>query len=136
MSRRRGYSLVEVILVIVVSGIVLPPILFAFAQVGRTSARPDLLVTASALARERLETLQADKYNPVRGYDYLIAANYPAENPVAGTAAFTRSVAFTDVSAADLSTTQSGSGFRRAVVTVAWSGGAARYTLTALFTDH
>lgn len=135
MGARRGYTLVEVILVVVVVGLAFPSLLAAFAQASRTSARPVLLVTASNLARERIEILAADRFNASRGYSYLVSGNYPDESPVSAFT-MTRSVAFTDVSPADLSTVQSASGYRKAVVTVRWAGGSSSLSLSTVFTDH
>lgn len=135
MRRRAGYTLTEVILVIVVAGLALPPLMAVFAGMSRDSARPDLLLVASSLAREKMEIIAADKFNTSRGYAYLVSANYPAENPVPGFT-LTRSVAFTDVSSADLSTAESGSGFRKVVVTVRWNYDASSLNLSSVFTDH
>ena len=82
-----------------------------------------------------MEILAADKFNPARGYAYLVAGNYPAESPVSGFT-MTRSVAFTDVASGDLATVQAGSGFRKAVVTVRWNHDASSLILSGVFTDH
>lgn len=133
--RRRGWTLVELVVMITVAGLTLPYLAWVFARMAETSARPDLQTVAANLAREKLEILAADKFNASRGYAYLAAANYPAESPVSDST-MTRSVAFTDVSAADLSTAQSGSGCRKAVVTVTWAGGAQSLALSMVFTLH
>lgn len=133
--RRGAYALIELVVVITLLGLSLPYFMTLFAEASRTSARPDLQVIALNLAREKMETLSADKHNPARGYAYLTAANYPDESPVSGFL-MSRSVAFTDVSGSDLSTAQAGSGFRKAVVTVSWEGGAERARLSAVFTRH
>ena len=133
--RARGYTLVELVLVVVVAGLALPPLLGVFAQTGLASARPDLHTVAISLAREKMEILAADKFNPARGYAYLVSGNYPAESPVSGFL-FSRTVAFTDVASSNLSSSQAGSGFRKAVVTVSWQGGAASVELNGIFTDH
>ena len=135
MRRRGGYTLAEVIFVIVVAGLALPPLMVVFAGMSRESARPDLLLVASSLAREKMELIAADKFNTGRGYAYLVSGNYPAENPVSGFT-MTRSVAFTDVSSADLSTAQPGSGYRKVVVTVRWNYDASSLSLSGVFTDH
>ena len=135
LERRPAYVLVELIVMVTLIGLSIPFFMALFAEAGRTSARPDLEAVAQNLAREKLEILSADKHNPSRGYAYLVSANYPAESPVTGFL-MGRSVAFTDVSSADLSTVQSGSGFRKAVVTVSWQGGAETATLSTVFTRH
>ena len=115
MRRRAGYTLVEVILVVVVAGIAMPPLMAVFAEMSHKSARPDLLLIATTLAREKMEIIASDKFNTSRGYAYLVSGNYPAESPVTGST-FTRTVTFTDVASSDLSTAQAGSGYRKAVV--------------------
>lgn len=134
-ARRPANALVELVVVVTLLGLSIPFFMRLFAEAARTSARPDLHTVALNLARERLETLSADKHNPSRGYAYLTAGNYPDESPVSGFL-MSRSVAFTDVSPDDLSTVQAGSGFRKAVVTVSWQGGGERAQLSTVFTRH
>ena len=135
MSRRGGYTLIELMLVIVVVVMAFPALLNVFAQLGRDSARPDLHTAALDLAREKMEILAADKFNISRGYAYLVAGNYPDESPVSGFL-FNRTVTFSDVSSADLSTTSAGSGYRKATVTVRWQADSASVSLSSVFTDH
>ncbi len=127
--------MIELVFTIVLVALAFPPLLNVFVHTGRSSARPDLQVAAMNLAREKMEILAADKFTPARGYAYLTAANYPDETPVTGFL-FNRSVAFTDVASSDLSTAQSGSGYRKVVVTVSWQNGGERLTLSGVFTDH
>ena len=49
---------------------------------------------AAQLAQSQMEEIAADKSSPARGFSYLIAANYPAEDPVAAFPGYSRSVAF------------------------------------------
>ncbi len=135
MRRRSGYTLTEVIFVIVVAGLALPPLMAVFAGMSRDSARPDLLLVAANLAREKMELIAADKFNTTRGYAYLVSGNYPAESPVSGFT-MTRSVAFTDVASSDLSTAEPGSGFRKVVVTVRWNYDASSLVLSGVYTDY
>ena len=133
--RRTAYALVELVVVIVLVGLSIPFFMTLLAEAARTSARPDLHLVALNLAREKLEILSADKHNPSRGYAYLTAANYPDDSPVTGFL-MNRSVSFTDVAFSDLSTVQSGSGFRKALVTVSWQNGGERAELATVFTLH
>ena len=133
--RRPAYALVELVVVIVLVGLSIPFFMTLFSEAARTSARPDLHLVALNLAREKLEILSADKHNPSRGYAYLTAANYPDESPVSGFL-MNRTVSFTDVASTDLSTVQSGSGFRKALVTVSWQNGGERAELVTVFTRH
>jgi hypothetical protein len=60
---------------------------------------------AAALAQEKLEQMFADRLDQTtpRGFTYATTpGNYPAENPIAGVTGFSRSVAITCVTPANL----------------------------------
>ncbi len=135
MRARAGYTLIELAVTVVIAGLALPPLLNVFTQAALPSARPDLHTAALNLAREQMEVIAADKFNTSRGYAYLSEKFYPPEDPVPGFL-FSRTVSFSDVASSDLSTVQAGSGYRKAVVTVSWDGGASSVILRSVFTDH
>jgi prepilin-type N-terminal cleavage/methylation domain-containing protein len=122
---RSGFTLMETIAAIVIMAVAVPPMLYTVRQAHAQRINPVLASKARWLATERLEDVIADRHSATRGYDYLITANYADETPVAGFAAFTRTVAFTET-LADLSTP--GDGYKRVTVSVSWtdSGGTAR----------
>ncbi|MCI0650602.1 MAG: hypothetical protein L0Z55_01825 [Planctomycetes bacterium] len=120
---------------IVILAIALPPLLFAFSEGARDAVLAEKQTISAFLAQQKLEEIVADRHAAGRGYGYLASANYAAESPVAGFASFSRSVSFSEVQAADLATAQSGSGYKKAVVTVDYTGPTGSYVLTCVFCD-
>ena len=95
LRRNTGFSLVEVIAVIVLLGVGVVAILSMFSSGTRTiGANVDSQI-ATQLAQQRAEQILADRRNPTRGYGYVIAGNYGPETPVTGFPNYNRAVAIT-----------------------------------------
>lgn len=134
--RRRGFTLIEAIVAIVMLAIIVPPTMYALREGHKQRANPVLASRARWLATEKIEDIVADRHSTSRGYAYLVAANYPAEPSITGFPGFTRSVAFTETTV-NLSTP--GTGYMRAVVNVGWTdaGGTSRsLSLTTVLTSY
>ncbi len=58
---RRGFTLVEIIVLVVLAGIIIPAIVVPFATGIRESGKPEVVTTAMYLAHQRMEELM--KYN-------------------------------------------------------------------------
>ena len=119
-TSRRGFTLMESIAAIVILTIAIPPVVWALRQGHVQRIDPVLTSRARWLAAEKLEDVIADRHSTTRGYDYLIAANYPAEGSITGFPGFSRSVTLTETEA-DLVT--AGSGYMQVTVTVSWTDG-------------
>lgn len=131
-----GFTLIEAISSIVILTIALPPMLWAIRDSHVRRVNPMMSSKARWLAAEKLEDIIADRHSTTRGYSYLVAGNYPAENPVSGFIGFTRSVAFAETGA-DLVT--AGTGYKRATVTVSWTDATATarsLSLSTVVTDY
>jgi prepilin-type N-terminal cleavage/methylation domain-containing protein len=100
----RGFSLVELVIVILVFGIASIGLMLVFSTGTKKGADPLLANQALQLVQERMDTVLGDRLNPLRGFGYITSANYPAENPVAGFPGFSRTVTTSCVTAADLNT--------------------------------
>ena len=87
-----GFTLTEVVLILVIVGVALLPLslLFANASIRSTDARD--ATVAAQLAQAKLEEIAADASSPARGYDYLARPNYPPEDPVIAFPRYRRSV--------------------------------------------
>ncbi|MBI4366606.1 MAG: prepilin-type N-terminal cleavage/methylation domain-containing protein [Deltaproteobacteria bacterium] len=124
--RRRGhraFTLIELILTMTIVSGGLFGLLATFDAASRGSVHGQVMQTALLLAQDQLERMTADKTH--RGYNYIIAANYPASGTVTvGTHQYTRLVAIQEVQSADLATPQPGSGYKRIDVTIFWAAGA------------
>ncbi len=130
MKKKNGMTLIELVIVIAVIAVLFPVMISALFNPVANAVWGDQMVQAMSLTQEKMEEIYAAKANSSfsLGYSYITSSNYPAENPVSGFSAFNRSVAITEVSGSDLSTTSSGSGFKKVVVTVTWSGGSTELT--------
>lgn len=133
VRRARGATLLETVFAVLILGISMPPILGFFRQGTLSSIAPERQTAAYFLAMERMEEIIADRHSSTRGFSYLTAAHYPAESLAGG---FTRAATFDDVSPADLTTHQSGSGYRLITVTVQYSAPAGSYALASLVCDR
>ena len=67
----RGFTLIEIIVLIVMAGILLPAIIVPFATGIKGSGKPEMVTTAMYLAHQRMEELMK--------YDY----SQPSLNPIA-----------------------------------------------------
>jgi prepilin-type N-terminal cleavage/methylation domain-containing protein len=93
--KERGFTFIEVILAIVLLAIAIPGILSAVSFMEQGQVNAVGTTTAANLAQEKMEEIMGDRINPARGFPYIVAGNYPAENPVAGFANYNRSVTIT-----------------------------------------
>lgn len=100
----QGFTLVETVIVIAVLGLSLG-VLIPFTVSLRNSVAPPLTQQAALLAQEKLEQIVADRLDNTTPKGFVYAtnpANYPGENPIAGVTGFSRSVAITCVTTANL----------------------------------
>ena len=88
-----GFTLIEVVLIIVIAAIALLPLGKLFADGSLHANDAQSATTAVQLAASKMEEIVADKNSPARGFAYLTAPHYPAESPVAGFSNYGRSVA-------------------------------------------
>lgn len=96
MSRfrdRRGASLFELVMVILIIGAGVVPILGAYREAARQGPRGELQTRAAFLAAEKMEEILADRHSPSRGFAWLLPASYPAETAIAGFPGFRRDTA-------------------------------------------
>jgi Tfp pilus assembly protein PilV len=124
-----GFTLTEVVLILVIAAVAVLPLGMLFANTSIRSGDARSAMIMAQLAQARMEEIAADKSSPARGFSYLIAANYPTENPVAAFPNFSRSVAFAPDSVYD------GVTFRTVSVTVS-SASVPSVTLTTWFTSY
>ena len=133
--RRSGFTLIEMIAAIVILAVAVPPMLWSIRDAHSQRVSPMLASKARWLAAEKLEDLVADRHSTTRGYDYLIAANYPAEPTITGYAGFSRSVSLTETEV-DLVT--AGTGYMNVTVDVSWDHvtGSSTLSVATVLTDY
>lgn len=129
MTDERGFTLPEVVLVLVIAAVAVLPLGMLFANSSIRSGEARNATVMAELAEAKMEEIAADKNSPSRGFSYLVGSNYPAESPVAAFPGYSRSVAFAPDSVYD------GVTFRTVSVTVAFSS-VPPVTLTTWFTNY
>ncbi len=124
MINSKGFTLIEVILALVILAVAIPGMISAVSFMNTRQVSTIGGTTAAALAQERMEQIVGDRINPLRGYGYVIGANYPAEAPMgAPFGNYTRTVNIICVNAADLNTSVAcTTDYKRVQVTVSASG--------------
>ena len=60
---RRGVTLIELVVIIVLIGVMVPPLLMMFSDITKMSAQAELISTANALARSLLEEIISKNYD-------------------------------------------------------------------------
>lgn len=85
-----GFTLIEVVVSTMIAAIVIGGIIMAYVQSAHRTEWSGYSLAAQALATQRLEQTRATKWDPERGFDELVQANFPIQVtildlPVAGT---------------------------------------------------
>jgi type II secretory pathway pseudopilin PulG len=92
VKRIEGYSLIEMILVILILALAIPPIVNIFSQNLNKNVNSEIYTKATLHAEEKLEEILSDKKN--HSYSFIITQDrYPADVPETG---FSRSVSISD----------------------------------------
>jgi len=118
-----------VVLIIVIAGVAVLPLSMLFANASIRSGDARNATVAAQLAQAKMEEIAADKNSPMRGFAYLVAANYPAESPVPAFSNYNRSVSIAPDSTYD------GVTFRTVSVTVSCPN-IAPVTVSTWFTTY
>lgn len=134
-AARRGFTLIEAIIAIVIVGAAVPATLVFITEAQAKRAGPILAGRARWLAGEKLEDIIADRHSETRGWSYIASSNYSAEAAIAGFPGFTRSVSIVE---SGVSLSGGGTGYRTVTVTVGWTDparGATTLSLATVLTD-
>ena len=118
VARRRGLSLFEVVVAMVIMGLAIPPLFIQIAADVRQQRGSLIQTKLTRLVSQRMWEIFADHADPDRGYDYVIDSAYPDESNVDGLTDYTRLTVVLEVSAADFITPEAGSGIKRFKITV------------------
>jgi type II secretory pathway pseudopilin PulG len=122
-----GFTLVEVVLIIVMVSIFMSAIMLPFIGSIRESDVPEVASIAYFLALEKLEELGAETTGSITA---------ESRSAVSGYSDYEREVVVEDVKCSDLSTSQAGSGCRKITVTVYHSKIPDGVTLVSLRTAY
>jgi prepilin-type N-terminal cleavage/methylation domain-containing protein len=98
MRHQRGFSLIELVFVIVVLFGSIVAFLSVSGEAGERVADNNDKAKAVQLAQEKIEQIIADRRNPDRDYSYIATANYSSETLSSPFSGFTRTTTITDAS--------------------------------------
>lgn len=149
----KGLTIIEMVVVIVVLGLAIPPLLTMWADVAWRSSRSELLADSTFYAQQLMEEIKSKNFvDPEQPSDTTLGPNgtetYPnyddvddfngrTDNPVAG---YTRSVTVDYISLSGGSSWQTSgtaTDYKRIIVTVSRSSGSALpVSLTAMVSAH
>lgn len=139
---RPGFTLIETIAAITILAVAIPPMLWAVQEAQIQRVNPMLASKARWLATEKLEDIIADRHSDSgsRGYDYLIAANYAAQNKgdITGYEQFSRTVTIDPETDALFVPTVDG-GYKTVTVSVGWdnaTGNAMSLAISTVLTEY
>jgi prepilin-type N-terminal cleavage/methylation domain-containing protein len=121
----KGFTLIEVILVIVILAIAIPSLISAVSFMTARQVNTIGTTIAADLAQEKMEEIMGDRMNAARGYGYIVTGvHYPAETPMAAPFGnYNRTVNIICVTAADLNTSVAcTTDYKRIQVTVSATG--------------
>lgn len=76
----KGFTLIEVIIVIVLTGIALPALILAISQGTRDSYKSELITIATHLAQGKMEEITKVKFLNHSGFNKMTASVFPSEN--------------------------------------------------------
>lgn len=90
LANCKGFTFIEVILIIVVLAISIPPLVSLLSSNLINSTKSKIITQAVIYAQEKMDEIIADKRSPNRGYNWVVTPNqYSSDIPASG---FTRSV--------------------------------------------
>ncbi|MFQ5603782.1 MAG: prepilin-type N-terminal cleavage/methylation domain-containing protein [bacterium] len=82
IKNSRGFTLIEVVLIIVVLAIAIPSLMRLLSSVLDNSQRSVIISKAVIYAQEKMDEIIADKQNPLRGFNWVVTpGTYQSDIP-------------------------------------------------------
>ncbi len=93
LSNSQGFTLIEVIMIIVVFAIAVPTLMTVLSSTLDSSNKSVVISQAATYAQEKIEEIIGDKRNPSKGFDWVTTTGrYSSDVPAVG---FSRSIIIT-----------------------------------------
>lgn len=131
-----AFTLVETVIAVTVLSLAVPGMFWALRDAESKRVEPVMGSRARWFAAEKIEDVLADRNSALRGYGYVVNANYADESSVASFPGFSRSVSITEKSF-DLAST--GTGYKVVTVTVGYldgTGSAKSLAVSTVVTEY
>ena len=113
LGRREGFTLIEVILVVVITAIAIPVLIYVLGQQARFTVDNEKVVNAALLGQDLVELVRSEGYASASVY------NGYADTKTLSSVQYSRSAAVCEVNPSDLEgTCSTGTGIKRITVTV------------------
>lgn len=110
---KRGFTLIEVILVIIVTSIAIPVLIYLLGQQARFTVDSEKVINAAVLGQALVEEIRSEGYGQADTYDGY------SDVKTLGSVQYSRNVVVCDVDYSDLETCVAGlTGFKRIAVTI------------------
>lgn len=120
-GNQRGFTLIEVIMTIVLLAVLTSGLMAMFTTFSQFNGDPSVMIQASELAQEKMDQTVANK--TLNGFNSIAVGN-TTDNPVLGTATFTRVLSVGYVNPAALNTIVAGpTNYKNITVTVTSNAG-------------
>ncbi len=123
VARRRGLSLFEVVVAMVIMGLAIPPLVIQIAADVQQQRAFLIQRNLTRLASDRMWEIFTDHAEPVRGYDYVQDSAYPDEPDVEGLSGYSRSTVVLEVNTTDFISPETDSGVKRFKIAVSGPDG-------------
>jgi len=128
LSEKGGFTLLEVILVIVVTAVAIPVLIFVLGEQARFTVESEKVISAAGLGQALQEEIRSQGFAQADTYDGY------SDVKTLGGVQYARSVVVCDVDSSDLDACAGGpTGFKRIEVTVASDAGSTQ--IVTLMTD-
>ncbi len=115
LKSERGFSLLELIMVVTVTGIITPTLVIPFTNGIKQATRPEIYATATYLAQEKIEELRSSGYTTTSGILGTTTANVTKKGRIYTEQIVTEYVSH---SAGSFSTEATSTEYIRATITV------------------
>jgi len=117
--KNKGFSLIELVIVITITGVALGVLIQLLGTLTAQSQTAQITTVATNLARERMEEVLSDRFAMNQNFDSFTDAAYPDELPITGFPEHERRVQIDYVNLANLDVPVAGpTNYKRVAVTV------------------
>ncbi len=133
--RKRGFSLIEIVLVMVILSIGLTTLILVLRYSVIQSANTHFYTIANWLCQEKIEEILSDRRD--NGFGYIDERNYRDEEPISGFPTYSRTTEIDYVNLSDLnSESKRATDYKRVKISVSGGGSSTPLEMFSLVTNY